>query len=130
MKKILIFTICALLIGTVPVYAANPSNTTNINQLQYNGHNILQNVNNWYTDFEKNSLEVNALVKSLSIQNQIATILQNKNIRTQIHSLVQNKDVKNQINKLMKNKDVQNDINILMKNPKIKSEVNMIYHNE
>ena len=130
MKKILIFTICALLIGTVPVYAANPTNTTNINQLQYNGHNILQNVNNWYTDFEKNSLEVNTLVKSSSIQNQIATILSSKNIRTQIHSLVQNKDVKNQINKLMKNKDVQNDFNILMKNPKIKSEVNMIYHNE
>jgi hypothetical protein len=129
MKKILIFTICALLIGTVPVYAANPDNITNINQLQYNGHNVLQNVNNWYTDFEKNSLEVNTLVKSQTIQNQIATLLQNKNIRTQIHSLVQDKDVKNQINKLMKNKDVQNDVNILMKNPKIKSEVNMIYHN-
>jgi hypothetical protein len=130
MKKILIFTICALLIGTVPVYAANTDNTTNINQLQYNGHNILQNVNNWYTDFEKNSLEVNTLVKSQSIQNQIATLLQNQNIRTQIHSLIQNKDVKNQVNKLMKNKDVQNDINILMKNPKIKSEVNMIYNNK
>jgi len=130
MKKILIFTICALLIGTVPVYATNPTNTTNINQLQYNGHNILQNVNSWYTDFEKNSLEVNTLVKSFSIQNQIATILSSKNIRTQIHSLVQNQNVKNQINKLMKNKNVQNDVNILLKNPKIKSEVNMIYHNE
>ena len=130
MKKILIFTICALLIGTVPVYAANPNNTTDINQLQYNGHNILQNVNNWYTDFENNSLEVNTLVKSSSIQNQIATILENKNTRTQIHSLVQNKDVKNQINKLMKNKEVQNDINILMENPKIKNEVNMINHNK
>jgi len=130
MKKILIFTICALLIGTVPVYAANPTNTTNINQIQYNGHNILQNVNNLYTDFEKNSFEVNSLVKSSNIQNQIAIILSSKNIRTQIHSLVQNQNVKEQINKLMKNKDVQNDVNILMKNPKIKSEVNMIYHNE
>ena len=130
MKKILIFTICALLIGTVPVYAAYPNNVTNINQLEYNGHNILQNVNNWYKDFEKNSLEVNTLVKSSNIQNQIATILQNKNIRTQIHSLVQNPDVKNQISILAKNKDVQNDFNILMKNPTIKSEVNMIFHNE
>ncbi len=130
MKKILIFTICALLIGTVPVYAANPTNATNINQLQYNGHNILQNVNNWYTDFIKHSSEVNALVKSSSIQNQIATILQNKNIRTQIHSLIQNKNVKNQINELMANKDVQNDVNILMKNPQIKNEVNLINHNK
>ena len=123
MNKILIFAICALLIGTVPIYAANPTNVTNINQIQYNRHNILQNVNNWFIDFEKNSLEVNTLVKSSSIQNQIATILSSKNIRTQIHSLVQNQNVKDQINKLMKNKDVQNDINILMKNPKIKSEV-------
>jgi hypothetical protein len=130
MKKILILTICALLVGTVPVYAANPDNTTNINQLQYNGQNILANVNNWYTDFEKNSFEVNTLVKNPTIQNQIASILQNKNIRTQIHSLEQNKNVQTQINKMMKNKDVQNDFNILMKNPQIKNEVNMIYHND
>ena len=130
MKKILILTICAFLIGTVPVYAANPDNATNINQLQYNGHNILANVNNWYTDFVKNSVEVNTLVKSPTIQNQIASILQSKNIRTQIHSLVQDKNVQTQINELTKNKDVQNDFNILMKNPQIKNEVNMIYHNQ
>ncbi len=130
MKKILIFTICALLIGTVPVYAVNSDNITNINQIQYNGQNIIQNVDNWYKDFEKNYLEVNNLVKNPSIQNEIASLLQNKNIRTQIHDLVQNKDVQNQINDLMKNKDVKNDVNTLMRNPEIKSKVNMIYHNE
>ena len=128
-NKILIFTICAMFVGTVPVYAATSYNTTAaVQQLQNPNQNWSQELNHWYNEFVQNPVPIDSLVQNQNFQNQIVSILQNKTIRNQIHTIIQNKGVQSQINNIMKNKDVQNDINILMQNKQLKNEVNMVYN--
>ena len=144
MNKIVTICLLAVIMGSVPVYAADSSNATinhqiqNMNpgvygeikntftQIQNASPNIASDINKLKADFMQNNLQINDIVKNSDVQNLIVDILQNKNVRSQIHSLIQNKDVQDEINKLMQDKDVQTASNILMQNKKISRAVNEI----
>ena len=144
MNKIVTLCLLAVIIGSVPVYAADSSNATITNQIQNMNPNVYSEIKNTFTqiqnaspyissdinklkaDFMQNGLQITDVVKNSDVQNLIVDILQNKNVRSQIHSLIQNKDIQDEINKLMQDKDIQTAANILMQNKEISKAVNEI----
>ena len=145
MNKIVILCLLAVIIGSVPVYAADSSNATIAHQIQNMNPNVYSEIKNTFTqiqnvspdvdndisklkaDFmQQDNLQITDVVKNSDVQNLIVDILQNKNVRSQIHSLIQNKDVQDEINKLMQDKNIQTAANILMQNKEISKAVNEI----
>ena len=145
MSKIITLCIMAVIIGSVPVYAADSSNATIVHQIQNMNPNVYSEIKNTFTqiqnaspdiagdinklkaDFmQQDNLQITDIVKNSDVQNLIVDILQNKNVRSQIHGLIQNKDVQDEINKLMQDKDIQTAANILMQNKEINGAVNEI----
>ena len=140
MNKIVAVGLFVLIVGAVPVYAADSANAPLLQSLSPSAYEeimntraqiqnmnpaLSQNLNNLKDEFMKNP-QINEFLQNTNVQDQIGSVLQSKDVRTQIHSLIQNKEVQDGINNLMQNKDVQNGANTLIQNSAIKTEVNEI----
>jgi len=113
MKKIAIISILVVLFGAMPIYAADSSNDSAVEQLQSDNPQLYQDLID---------------LKSQIMQNpdQIIQLLQNKDIQDQIQQGIQSSEVQNKIHEALQNPTVQNDLKILFQNQNIKNDVNNI----
>ncbi|HTX61129.1 MAG TPA: hypothetical protein VMC48_02365 [Methanobacterium sp.] len=110
MKRFAIVCIFAVMLGTMPIYAADSSSAQ---QLQSQNPQLYQDIMD---------------IKDQITQNpgQITNLLQNQDVQTQISQWLQRQDVQNQIYQWLQNPVVQQDLNILFQNQNIKKELNNI----
>lgn len=129
MKKIILVGIMVLLLGAVPVYAADHIKPDPLEQLKNTDPQAYQDIMSLQSQIMENPDGIFQLLESEEIQDKIASLLQNQNVRNQIYILIQNEDIQNQINSLMENPEVQNQIDLLMEDERINSAINEIINN-
>ena len=110
MKKFAIICIFAVMLGAMPIYAADSSTAQ---QLQSQNPQLYQDL-------------VNIKDQILQDPSQITDLLQNQDVQTEISQWLQREDVQNQIYQWLQNPIVQEDLNILFQNENIKDELNNI----
>lgn len=110
MKKIAIICIFAVMLGTMPIYAADSSAAQ---QLQSENPQLYQDLMD---------------IKDQIMQNpgQITDLLQRQDVQNEISQWLQREDVQNQIYQWLQNPVVQKNLNILFQNQNIKNELNNI----
>ena len=110
MKRIAIICILAVMLGTMPIYAADSSAAQ---QLQSDNPQLYQDLMD---------------IKDQIMQNpdQITSMLQNQDVQNEISQWLQREDVQNQIYQWLQNPVVQDNLNILFQNQNIKNELNNI----
>jgi hypothetical protein len=108
MKRIAILCIFTLMLGTMPIYAADTA------------ANVQSDNPQLYQDLMdlKNQIMQNP--------NQITELLQRQDVQNEISQWLQRQDVQNQIYQWLQNPVVQENLNILFQNQNIKSELNKI----
>lgn len=110
MKKLALVCILAVMLGTMPIYAADSSAAQ---QLQQENPDLYQDLVD---------------IKDQIMQNpdQITDLLQNQDVQNEISQWLQREDVQNQIYQWLQNPVVQENLNILFQNQNIKDELNNI----
>ncbi|MCE5214140.1 MAG: hypothetical protein LLF83_05410 [Methanobacterium sp.] len=110
MKKIAIICILAVMLGTMPIYAADSGAAQ---QLQSDNPQLYQDLVD---------------LKNQILQNpgQITDILQRQDVQNEISQWLQRQDVQDQIYQWLQNPVVQENLNILFQNQNIKKELNNI----
>lgn len=110
MKRLAIIGILAVMLSTMPIYAADNSTAQ---QLQSDNPQLYQDIMD---------------IKDQIMQNpgQITQYLQNQDVQNQISQWLQREDVQNQIYQWLQNPVVQQNLNILFQNQNIKNEVSKI----
>jgi hypothetical protein len=110
MKRIAIICIFAVMLSTMPIYAADSSTAQ---QLQSDNPQLYQDLMD---------------IKDQIMQNpsQITDLLQREDVQNEISQWLQRQDVQDQIYQWLQNPVVQENLNILFQNQNIKSELNNI----
>jgi hypothetical protein len=114
MNKLLILTICALLVVLYPVYASNSTNGIDIQQIQ-NDQDIYGQINTWFSNFFQNSDPVGYITNSSDYKNFVSSLSQ-ANIGKPIQGGLQGVNIQNMINTTMLSGEIQKNINIIMQN--------------
>lgn len=113
MKKIAIICILAVMLGTMPIYAADTT-TNSAQQLQTNNPQLYQDIMDIINQINQNPNQITDLFQNQDVQNQIGKWIQKPDVQNQIHQLLQDPTIQNYLNTLFQNKDIKNDLNKLL----------------
>lgn len=111
MKKIAIICILAVMLGTMPIYAAD---TNSAQQLQNNNPQLYQDLMNLKDQIMQNPNQVTDLLQNQDVQDQIRGWIQKPDVQSQIHQWLQNPVVQDNLKILFQNQNIKNDLNKLM----------------
>lgn len=98
MRKIAILCIFAVMLGAMPIYAAD---TNTAQQLQTDNPQLYQDLINLKNDILQNPDQIIGLLQNQDVQDQIHQWLQNSSVQDALNILLQNQDIKNDLNKLI-----------------------------
>lgn len=111
MKRIAILCIFAVMLGAMPIYAADSSAAQ---QLQTDNPQLYQDLVDLKNQILQNPNQITDLLKSQDVQNEIRQWLQRQDVQNQIHQWLQNPVVQENLNILFQNQNIKNDLNNIL----------------
>ncbi|ADZ09980.1 hypothetical protein Metbo_1757 [Methanobacterium lacus] len=127
MNKLILISLCTILMFLSPVFAADSGSGTNIQGFG-NNTDIYGTINNWFSTIQG---DVNGFIDTENLQAKFGNYVNTSNIESTVNSNLQNMDIQAYLNDLMNNTDVQsfiNNLNIqsITNNPDIQSFLNSL----
>ncbi len=111
MKKIAIICIFAVMLGTMPIYAADSSAAQ---QLQSDNPQLYQDLVDIKNQITQNPNQITDLLQRQDVQNEISQWLQRQDVQNQIYQWLQNPVVQENLNILFQNQDIKNELNKIL----------------
>lgn len=111
MKRMAILCILTVMLGTIPIYAAD-SNA--VQQLQTDNPQLYQDLMNLKDRIMQNSGQITELLQRQDIQNEIKQWLQRQDVQNQIYQWLQNPVVQENLNILFQNQDIKKELNSIL----------------
>ncbi len=109
MNKLLIFSICTLLVLLTPVFATDTNSGVDLQQIQ-NSQDIYDIINSWFTGILQ---DFSSQINIGNIQTQLDNFINTSNIQSTLNSTIQNIMSRANLNDISNNPDLQNVINSL-----------------
>lgn len=111
MKKIALISILAVLLGTMPIYAAESSAAQ---QLQSENPQLYQDLMDVMDQIMQNPQQINDLLQNQDVQNEISQWLQRQDVQDQIYQWLQNPVIQENLKLLFQNQDIKNELNKIL----------------
>ncbi len=111
MKKIAIICILALMLGPMPIYAADSSAAQ---QLQQDNPQLYQDLVNLKDQIMQNPGQITEILQRQDVQNEISQWLQRQDVQDQIYRWLQNPVVQENLNILFQNQNIKNELNNIL----------------
>lgn len=111
MKRIAIICIFAVMIGAMPIYAADSSATQ---QLQSDNPQLYQDLMDLKDQIMQNPSQITDLLQNKDVQNEISQWLQRQDVQDQIYQWLQNPTVQDNLNILFQNQNIKNELNNIL----------------
>jgi hypothetical protein len=103
MNKLILVSLCTLLIFVSPVFAAYSGSGMDIQGLE-NNTDVYGTINSWFNTIQQ---DVYGFIDTENLQAQFANYLNTSNIESTVNSNLQNMDIQAYLNNLMNNPDIQ-----------------------
>ncbi|NYB25788.1 MAG: hypothetical protein HVN34_00405 [Methanobacteriaceae archaeon] len=111
MKKIAIICILAVMLGTMPIYAADSSAAQ---QLQQENPGLYQDLMDIKDQIMQNPDQITQLLQNQDVQNEISQWLQRQDVQAQIYQWLQNPVVQENLKLLFQNQNIKNELNNIL----------------
>lgn len=109
MNKMLLLSICTVMLFMGPVCAADSGNGIDLQGIQ-NNTDVYGTINSWFNTVQQ---DVYGFIDGENLQEQFGNFLNTSNIESTVNADIQNIDVQNYIDDLTNNQEIQSFINSL-----------------